>query len=414
MGIALRVLQEENPVRLWIEDPDGQEIGDDMVPKVGAIEDLFKGADKEEDIFIFDTSGNGVLADGISRDGFRVLGGSMLADRLEKDRRFARKVMEDSGIETPSSQTFHDFDAGIEFARRASERLVYKPSKRLGELSPSLVAYDQEDLIELLTNIKDRVKTSDVEFDLQVFIDGGLEISSEGWFNGYRWLGLFNHTFERKQFMDDNLGPSGGCTGNVVWACDGECPVCRSGIRRIEPFLRSKGYRGMIDLNAIVREDGLYGLEFTPRFGYDAAPTLLFELLQMEVGQFLADVAGGVVIDDPLRQDSYAGAVKISIPPWPTERYKAESDVPIRGIEDLDDFYWYNVKYSDGLASAGAWGMIALALGRSTSVRGAFAKPYRLAEGLRLQDKQYRTDLARQFSSNMEELEAYGLQQHVG
>lgn len=402
---------------MWIDDPDGQEIGDGLVPKVGSIEDLLVDANDNSDVFVFDTSGNGVLADGIRRDGFAVIGGSMIADRLEKDRAFARKVMDEVGIKTPASQTFHDFESAMEFAAGSEDRLVYKPSKKLGELSPSLVTYDKVDLMELLQGLQERIKTTDIEFDLQEFIDGGLEISSEGWYNGNRWLKLFNHTFERKQLMDRNLGPSGGCTGNVVWACDGECPICRRGLRRLAPFLYDQHFEGMIDLNAIVRDDGLYGLEFTPRFGYDAAPTLLMRLLDMEVGQFLADMAVGNHFDNVLKPDLFAGAVKITIPPWPTEKYHAESGIPIRGVEDLDDFYWYNVKSEDGrLYSAGAWGIIGLALGRSTSVDGAFSRPYRLAEGLRLQDKQYRTDLAKQFSKNFEELEALtsGLHKRMG
>src|SRR5208283_4900836 len=99
--------------------------------------------------------------------------------------------------------------------------------------------------------------------------------------------------FERKQLMDGNLGPSGGCTGNIVWACDGECPICKGGIRKLEGFLRVSNYKGMIDLNAIISEDKLYGLEFTPRFGYDASPTLFWGLLSMDLSELLYRVAKG-------------------------------------------------------------------------------------------------------------------------
>jgi phosphoribosylamine-glycine ligase len=416
LGIALKVQKEGNDVRLWIDEHDAQAIGDGLVPKVGDLWELTHDANPTEDIFVFDTSGNGVLADGLAKYGFPTIGGSVLADRLEKDRKFARGVMESSGIGTPSSVTFKDFDSAIEFANTVSEKLVYKPSKRLGEESPSLVTYDSSDLLELLNNLKNRVQTSEIEFDLQSF-EEGLEISTEGWFDGNGWLPLFNHTFERKQLMPGNIGPSGGCTGNVVWACDGECPVCDAGIKKLTRFLRNKRYRGPIDINAIINDGGFFGLEFTPRFGYDAFPTLTYKLLDMEVGQFLADLAlGRYIASDAILADRFAGAVKITIPPWPTEKFHAEPDVPIRGInaEDMDSVYWYNVK--KGPASAGAWGLIGLTLGVGSTIGHAFRMPYKIAEAMRLQDKQYRIDLVEEFKSDFSELEGLtnGVQRSVG
>ena len=409
MGFALRILEEGNAVRIWIDDHNGQSIGDGLVPKVGDIEDLVYGANRDSDIFVFDTSGNGVMADGLRSQGYYILGASVVADRLEKDRRFAMEIMEECGIESPESFTFKEWDKAIEFSANSNDRLVYKPSKRLGELAPSYVSYDSGDMVEFLTGLKDKVEVEDIEFDLQTFVKG-LEISSEGWFNGDRWLPLFNHTFERKQLMPGNLGPSGGCTGNTVWGCDGECPICRNGVRRLEKFLRSVNYKGMIDLNAILSEGKLYGLEFTPRFGYDASPTMLCGILNMELGQFFADLAMGQGIQrDALSYEKFASAIKVTIPPWPTEKYLAESDIPVGGLEPDDEVYWYNVKRGSGSApfvSAGAWGIICLLLGTGSTVATSFTKPYKVAERLRLPDKQYRLDLVQEFKKNYEELEA--------
>jgi phosphoribosylamine-glycine ligase len=405
LGIALKVQKEGNDVRLWIDEHDAQAVGDGLLPKVGDLWELVNDSKPTEDIFVFDTSGNGVIADGLVRQGFSVIGGSGLADRLEKDRKYAREVMAESEIKTPSSVTFKDFDSAISFAETVSDKLVYKPSKRLGEDSPSLVTYDSSDLLELLNNLKNRVHTSEIEFDLQSF-EEGLEISTEGWYDRNGWLPLFNHTFERKQLMPGNIGPSGGCTGNVVWACDGKCPICDAGIKKLSRFLRAEGYRGPIDINAIVNDEDFFGLEFTPRFGYDAFPTLVYKLLDLEVGQFLADLAlGRYIPTDAILSDRFAAAVKVTIPPWPTEKFHAEADVPIRGISDSDEdsVYWYNVK--EGPASAGAWGLICLTLGVGTSIASAFRKPYEIAGRLRLQDKQYRNDLIEEFKSDLASLE---------
>jgi phosphoribosylamine-glycine ligase len=408
LGLATRVQDEGNSVRLWIDEDAASAVGDGLVPKVEDLEDLVRDAKPGSDIFVFDSSGHGFAADALARQGFPVVGGSILADRLEKDRRFAREVMGEVGIETPPSMTFTGWDEAIEFARTVEDRMVYKPSKRLGEESPSLVTHDQEDLIELLENLKGRIHMADIQFDLQTFVEG-LEISTEGWFDGHGWLPLFNHTFERKQLMPGNLGPSGGCSGNVVWACDGQCSICKAGIKKMEKFLRSKGYRGPIDINSIVNEENFFGLEFTPRFGYDASPTLAYELLDMEIGQFLADVGMDRYIPDTaLIHDRFAAGVKITIPPWPTEKHHAEAGVPIRGFDPGDNIYWYNVaKMDNRLYSAGAWGIIGLTLGSGNSIKSSFRRAYEIAERLRIQDKQYRNDLADEFKISLSELEEF-------
>jgi phosphoribosylamine---glycine ligase len=417
MGLAYKVQAEGNEVRLWIRSKDASEVGDGLVPKVGDLEDLTKDAEPDTDVFVFDVTGNGIVADKLRADGFGVVGGSQVADMLERDRAYGLQVMESAGIESPPTHRFTSFEDGIAFAKESKERLVYKPSKHLGDESPSLVANDSEELVETLLRIQKDSGISDPEFELQEFIEGA-EVSTECWFDGSNFIEpMWNHTFERKQLMNENLGPSGGCTGNIVWAC-GDCPVCDS-VRGLGDFLRSSSFVGPIDVNAILADSKVYGLEFTPRFGYDASPTLFFQVLEGELGHLLHDVAQRQYRSgsSPGLGSKFGAAVRITIPPWPTEKYHASSGVPIRGLEEgasLDDVYLYNVKLGDTedskdqtkLASAGAWGILLLPTGRGDTVGRAFAKPYRVAEQARIPDKQYRTDLVEQFKKDFDKIEA--------
>ena len=134
MGFALRTLAEGNDSRIWIRDLNAAAVGDFLVPKAEGIEEMIGSADSKNDIFVFDSSGNGVIADGLRSMGYYVIGGSLIADRLEKDRGFARKAMESSGIVTPQTHSFVSFDDAIEFAGGLApkDRVVYKPSGRLG------------------------------------------------------------------------------------------------------------------------------------------------------------------------------------------------------------------------------------------------------------------------------------------
>lgn len=406
-GLALRCQDEGNDVRMWVRSKDASEVGDGMIPKVGDLEDLIKDAEPDNDVFVFDVTGNGVIADKLRADGFGVVGGSTDADMLERDRAFGLQVMANAGIKSPPTHSFTSFEEGIAFAQNSEERLVYKPSKHLGDESPSLVASSSEELVETLTRIQKESGITDPEFELQEFIEGA-ELSTECWFDGNNFIEpLWNHTFERKQLMNDNLGPSGGCTGNVVWSC-GDCMVCRS-VRGLAAHLHSCSFVGPIDVNVIAAAGKIYGLEFTPRFGYDATPTLAFEVLDGELSHLLHDVAKQQYGDSsPKLHERFGGAVRITIPPWPSEKYHAASGVPINEMpEDRKHTYFYNVKETDGkLQSAGAWGILMLFTGHGDSVTRAMSQPYRLARDVKIPDKQFRTDLINEFKEDFEKLEA--------
>lgn len=415
MGFGVRLLEEGNDCRIWIRDKEAQEVGDGMVPKANSLEDILFDLDAEKDVVFFDGSGNGALADYLRSRGIATLGGSMIADRMEHDRGWAQGIMQDCKIGTPQSFTFKSWEEGRSFAEGFKGRLVFKPSKNLGELAMSHVCYDTEDLLEMLDNAESDSSLASPEFDLQEFVEG-ICISSEGWFDGSRFIPeLFNHTLERKELMEHNHGPSGGCTGNIVWACSGGCPICLRGIRRLEPFLRRHSFIGMCDLNAVIDGDGrLYGLEFTPRCGYDATPTLIWGLLNGELGHFVHDVAKKQYgpKSPRLRDGRIAGAIKVTIPPWPSEEFHAKRDIPIRGLAkaNLESTYFYNVKRDEDkptkFASAGAWGIICLFVGTEETIGRSLSRPLYLASQVRIPNKQYREDLVSEFKMDLEKLEA--------
>lgn len=408
MGFAIRLKQLGYGAVAWVRSPDAKSIGDRIVDKEGDLEDLIRAA-TPEDVFVFDTTGNGTIADHLRARGFAVLGGGSLMDRLERDRQFGYSVMEECHIDVPATYSFNDFGKAINFVEQNPDvRWVYKPSKQLGDVSSSHVSYDAEDLVELLESVELEVDISDPQFELQAF-EKGIAMSTELWFqNGELIDPLTNHTLERKEVMNDDIGPSGGCAGNVVWVCDG-CAVCDVA-KRLVPWCEAQRYHGMLDLNAIVTKDVVYGLEFTPRFGYDAAPTFLWELLRSDLGDFMRDLARGTLRDVDVSGDVIAGALKVSIPPWPTERHIAEENVPIRGLANgwEDETYLYNVKWDkdNQLVSAGAWGILMLLTHRAGTISGAMRQPLTRAKDLKIKNKQFRTDLAERFKEDLDVLES--------
>jgi phosphoribosylamine--glycine ligase len=403
-----RLLEEGHDVRLWIRSHDCKEVMEGIVDKVGTIDELTLGASKDEDIFIFDGTGNGIIADSLRGQGFQVIGDSVLADRLEEDREFGFEVMKQAGIDTPETEEFHSFEDAISYVESKEDGFVYKPSSRLGLESMSHVCHDKDETLEYLKEQRAEVRLEDISFSLQQFTKG-VAISTEIWFDGQDTIeGLSNHTLERKELMNENLGPSGGCSGNTIWRC-GECPLCER-VRGVLPFLREHGYRGMLDLNAIVNEDGIFGLEWTPRFGYDAAPTMLLKLVDGEIGFFLQDMSRGTFEANHWElKEGFASSLRVSIPPYPTEKYHADSGTTIGGLsaQAQKDCALFNVRRSaEGkLESAGAWGIILVITGWGNSIPNSYEVPYRIAERLKLPDKQYRTDLVEQFEKDFRKVE---------
>jgi phosphoribosylamine-glycine ligase len=404
LGIGLRLKQEGNDVAAWIREGQAKSNYDGLLRKVKRWDDFLTA----DTIVVFDSSGGGRTADRLRARGHFVVTGGSFADQLELDRAVAFEFMQRAGIKLPEYQEFSSFDKAKAYVKKRDTRLAFKPSGESAKQFGSYLAYDAEDMIEVLDSIGEE-HIGRPEFILQDFVEG-TEVSSEGWFNGETFMRPFNHTIERKHMMDGDLGPSAGCTGNIVWVHEDPTPVMEEGILKMEPILREYNFLGPIDLNTIVNKEGVWALEFTPRFGYDAFPSLM-ELFESPIGPTLEAIARG---SRPTRlplKNSIASALRLSIPPYPTERYKAPEGIPIRGFtrSDRAHLYFYDVKLNDKLklVSTAACGAIVTITGTGDSIIEAMEGPTKLAERAKIADKQYRTDLVSAFVEHWCELDTY-------
>lgn len=399
-SLALNLRGHGYDVAGWVRKKTSRQNFDGIIRKVERWEDWLD----EQTIIIFDSTGGGKLADRLRSKGHFVLGGSAFADQIEFDRGHAFAMLEEVGVLVPKSNTFYDWDDGRNFAQKTEKRLVFKPA---GELSNdkavgTYVASDAQDLVEMLEYFQS-VATKSVEFELQEFVEDSVALSTEGWFNGEDWLWPFNHTSERKALMNENLGPSMGCSGNVVWPCLRMNQIIDNGIGRMTDILRRENYIGPIDLNTAVTPEGkVYALEFTPRFGYDALPALM-KLYGGDdgcLGPLLISLARGERPTEMVFKGGFAAGVHVSIPPYPSDEFKHSGGVPIRGFAkgDLPNLYWYDVMLNEKsqLVSAPDCGAGFVTLGWGTSIMEAFSVPYMLANRAKVPEKQFRTDLVKE------------------
>lgn len=384
---ALRLLEEGHNVDYYLSDRKYVNVLKGLIPPPLSVTPNYG----LYDLSIFDLTGKPKAAEKSAKL-VPTIGDGNLHCQLEEDRAFGIELMEDCDINVPFWEQFDDINEAKKFIQKTGKRYVFKPDGGQNQdAATTYVSESADDLLAYLDKIGNATKGAD--FILQEVVEG-IECSTEGWFNGEDFF-FINGTLEEKKFMNDNKGPNTGCSGNLVWEYGYEAKIYVEGLSRIKDFLKESGFRGMIDLNTIIG-DKLYGLEWTPRFGYDASSTLL-NLINSNVGDFIGAIASGAKPDYET-SEKYGAAIRLSIPPYPTELEGAARDgVSISGIfpDDVRRIYLYDALVSEegNLETAGINGFIAVPLGKGATPREAFSFVDYQCSNIKIPDMQYRTDI---------------------
>lgn len=402
---TLRLQEEGHKVDYYLMEKKYADVLSGLAP-----EPMFKRPDfAKYDLVLFDLTGKPKLAEQ-SMELTSTMGDGNFNSLVEEDRMFGIETMEQCDINVPPYEVFQDIGEAKKYIAKTKKRFVFKPDGGQDQdCNTTYVATSADDLLNYIDRLG--AATNGATFLLQEVVDG-IEISTEAYFNGDEFF-LWNATLEEKKFMEGNKGPNTGCAGNLVWIYNKPNRLINEGLMRMKDFLKQVGYRGMIDLNVIAGPDKLYGLEWTPRFGYDASATLC-SLITSDLGEFFHAIAAGD-IPTTLRwnENAFAAATRLSIPPYPTEvPGKHPAGVPINGIE-LDDIsrgcYLYDAMLvGDELVTAGASGFVAVPIGVGRSIDEAWAVVKEKIKCLKLPDAQYRQDLARRTWKRYEGLARWG------
>lgn len=394
---------------MWIKEPAYKRSGQGIVNRIDSWRSGLKGAD----LVVCDMVGFGNLEKVFKTVGVSYLGSSTAMDRLELERAEGMRVFEESGIDIPETHSFSSPEEARSFFDDKAEfgpGWCIKADDNLGCATSRLIK-EPEQLDWAFQQYPDGVPLI-----VQRIVEG-VEVSTEGWFNGTDWVRPFNHTFEEKRFMEGGLGPNTGCMGNVVLACDG-CRLCRATVEKLKPFLTSIGWRGPVDVNAIVSSDGAFGLEATARFGYDAIEAWL-EGIRLPVGDFLREMAAGELKEIEVAREPLI-AVRMAVPPYPSEDddIEAEYGEPILGINEnnINHLWLCNVYVEDDLIrTSGADGLTLKATARGANgddfaegVALARRRVYRTLGNIRVGSKMYRRDIGTRVPDDMAKLRDWG------
>jgi phosphoribosylamine---glycine ligase len=403
-SFLLRLLEEGHSVDYYLSDDKYGKVLEGIIPEYTDKTPDFS----KYDLALFDLTGKPELAESASKK-CPVIGDGDFQSEIEDDRLLGIEIMEQCGINVPEYEVFDDLGAAKRFIKKTGKRYVFKPfGGQSQDTASTYVSKDADDLLAYLDKLSSATKG--MQFILQEVVQG-IEISTEAYFNGEDFY-LVNATLEEKKFMNDNKGPNTGCAGNLVWTYDHEPYVFREGLGKMKDFLKQYKFRGMIDLNTIVSATQLYGLEWTPRFGYDASYTL-YSLISSDLGNFLTAIGSGA---QPYLETSgrFASAVRISIPPYPSEILgKHPEEIPIEGIEEhecVKDCYLYDacLDESGSLVTAGVSGLIAVPTAIGSSISESFSRLYGKVDRIQIPNMQYRTDLEASVSRRYKILDSQG------
>lgn len=404
---SLQLEQEGHDVDIWYIDhyDDYCMVLDGLVKRPSKAKPVFS----KYDLVLFDLTGRPKIAEEVMAAGVACIGDGDFNSEIEEDRLLGIQIMEQCGIGVPFYETFNDLGDARRFIRKTNKRFVFKPNGGQDQDTASTyVSKSADDMLRYLDKLAGTTKG--VEFILQEVVSG-TEISTEAWFNGEEFF-LINATLEEKKFMNDNKGPNTGCAGNLVWLYDQINPplIFREGLGKLKNFLQQYNYRGMIDLNTIVNDREMFGLEWTPRFGYDASATLYACI--NNVGDFFGAIGSGSRPEfDTI--SNYSAGIRLSIPPYPSEiKNKHPEEIPIEGIED-DDILKKCFLYDcccdgDNLFTAGVNGMVAVPISTGNTPQEAWGRVYEKVKKISIPDMQYRTDLEHSTMSRYKILASQG------
>jgi phosphoribosylamine--glycine ligase len=405
----LRLQGQGHEVRVWNRDHAEYDVLTGMIQHVHdwrrELDWIRQGG--AESVILFETAEHGPEQDQLRREGFAVIGGSALGDRLENDRAFGQQAFADAGLQTARTHAFSDFDQAIAFVRAHPRRYVFKLN---GSETSSWRNYvgrvvDGSDVIALLLGQQARlaaVGVEEVSFVLMEYVEG-VETGIGAYFNGREFLEPACLDWEHKRFFPGDLGELTGEMGTLVTYRDTR-RLFELTLAKLAPLLHEGGYVGYINLNTMLNEQGIWPLELTCRFGYPGFAIL--DALQPEGWPALFRA---MLRRDPPRfatLPGYAVGVVLTVPPFPYRYGYAEISRglpilldPTLSDSERDRLHFGEVAHSGSgqLVTSGVTGYLMVATGTGATVEAAQQRAYALSARVFVPNLRYRNDIGDEF-----------------
>lgn len=405
-------------VRVHVADPACHDVHagfiervDDWSAQLGWVREAGEGG-----VVVVETATLGPVQDALRREGFQVIGGSALGDRLEGDREFGQQVLGEAGLCIAASRRFTAWAAARDFLRRAPGRYVLKFNDATAARTRNYIGQraDGADMAALLASYEAHPAGGACDFVLMDHLDG-VELGVGAYFNGRAFMRPVCVDFEHKRLFPGDLGELTGEMGTLVTYRGGRTLFERV-LAPLAPRLADSGYVGYLNVNLIANEHGLWPLEFTSRFGYPG-----FAICEALHRTPWEDIFMRLLRRDRLDFDTtggWAAGVVLTVPPFPYRQGYAEMSHGLRiqidaalGSDERARLALAEVALEDGeLVTAGACGYLGVATGVAGDVAAANAAALALARRVWVPNLRYRNDIgARLVGGELERLRRLGL-----
>lgn len=267
--IALRMKLQGNDVKLWIEETRYDDTFEGLIEKVFAWKPWVPWCD----LVVFDQNSKTLAAIHESIGSAKpMFGGSAFGLKLEKDRKFGRKIMNEIGFEPLESIEFKTVADVVKHLKGHKVRHVVKPSGAKIQSHHVIIGEqeDSEDVIALL----EAFEGQNIPFDYIEVEERklGIEIGCGAFSAGKGGLTGIDINFEHKHSATGQLGFLTGETGTIIKAVSDSNKFFRDTLAKAAAILKKENYIGQIDINCILdpKSGKIFCLEWTPRLGYPA------------------------------------------------------------------------------------------------------------------------------------------------
>jgi phosphoribosylamine---glycine ligase len=390
-SLYLRLLDGGHEVRISISEPLAHGTMAGLVPRVddwqSELQWIREGG--EHGLIMFEAVGFGALQDQLRSDGFHVMGGSSLGDRLENDRAFALNLLSRQGLKLAGVAEFMSANQAIADLRARPRRCVFKRCDSAGETFVG--TFDDGSDVAALLEIQDM--SAGEPFILMDYVQG-VETGVGAYFNGQRFLRPACLDWEHKRFFAGDMGELTGEMGTVA-TFSGSDRLFEATLAPLEPLFRDAGHIGWVNLNTIINAEGVWPIEFTCRFGYPGF-AVLEPLQEPGWGAMFEMIVAGSVSSFEARE-GHSVCVVLTTPPMPLSRKEVDAPVglPIM-VGDIDRRHLHlgEVGLREGrLVTSGLYGWTAVVTGTGKTVPEAKAAAYDNAARVHAPNLRYRLDI---------------------
>lgn len=331
--IALRMKLAGNEVKLWIEETKYDDTFDGLLEKVFAWKPWVSWCD----LVVFDQNSKGLAAIhtaiGSSKPMF---GGSEFGLKLEKDRKFGRKIMNEIGFAPLESIEFKTIADVVKHLKSHKVQHVVKPSGTKIQSHHVIIGEneDNEDVIALL----DAFEGQNIPFDYIEVEERkiGIEIGCGAFSAGRGGLVSPDINCEHKHSATGAMGFLTGETGTVIKAVTERNKFFLETLAKARAVFEREQYVGQIDINCILdpKTGKIAALEWTPRLGYPAI-FIQDEAQHLPWADLFMMLARQMSFDNIVSDDWCIGAVYMT-PGFPSDEEvkKRSFEYPIFGTND--------------------------------------------------------------------------------